>query len=104
MHNINLVVGASALGLPPSLPPPSHPPPLPPSLSPRADCVGPYDARDAVEACAGLCGEEKQECYAIFGVAPAADAWLDVVFSLEYAFDLETGPEEEAFHHGRERC
>jgi len=53
--------------------------------------VGPYDARDAIEACAGLWGDEKEECYAIFGVDPAADIWVDVVFSLEHALELETG-------------
>jgi hypothetical protein len=49
-----------------------------------------YDARDAIEACGGLWGEEKEECYAIFGVDPAADFWYDVVFKLETSLEMDT--------------
>ena len=55
-----------------------------------ADYVGVYDARDAIEACGGLWGEEKEACFAIFGVAPQADEWYDLVFSLESVLELDT--------------
>ena len=54
------------------------------------DRIDIYDARDAIEACSGLWGEEKETCYAIFGVAPEADEWYDVVFKLETALDMDT--------------
>jgi hypothetical protein len=66
--------------------------------------VGVYDARDAIEACTGLWGEEKEACYAVFGVDAAAEFWYDTVLHLEQALELETEPEEEASHHGLERC
>lgn len=55
-----------------------------------AEYVGVYDARDAIEACGGLWGEEKEACYAIFGVAPQADEWYDLVFSLESVLEMDT--------------
>lgn len=61
---------------------------LPPAL---VDSVGVYDARDAIEACSGLWGEDKEACYAIFGVDPEAELWFDVVFQLENSLELETG-------------
>lgn len=61
---------------------------LPPTL---ADTVGVYDARDAIEACSGLYGEEKAACFAIFGVDGEAERWYEVVFQLETALELETG-------------
>ena len=54
------------------------------------DRIDIYDARDAIEACGGLWGEEKEECYAIFGVDPAADFWYDVVFKLETSLEMDT--------------
>lgn len=74
---------------------------LPASLT---EYVGVYDARDAIEACSGLWGEEKEACYAIFGVAPQADEWFDLVFSLESVLEMDTFPEEDALHRGQERC
>lgn len=61
---------------------------LPPTL---AETVGMYDARDAIEACSGLYGEEKAACFAIFGVDGEAERWYDTVFRLETALELETG-------------
>ncbi|KAG7671779.1 hypothetical protein Ndes2526B_g07319 [Nannochloris sp. 'desiccata'] len=74
---------------------------LPSNLADRIDI---YDARDAIEACGGLWGDEKEDCYAIFGVDPAADFWYDVVFKLETSLEMDTFPEEDALHHGQERC
>lgn len=78
-----------------------HNPKLPTSL---ADAVSVYDARDAIEACGGLWGEDKHECYSVFGVNENADMWFDVVYKLESALERETDPEEEACHDGMERC
>lgn len=50
-----------------------------------------FDARDAIETCSGLWGEEKDACYAIFGVDPGAEAWFDTVYMLEENLALETG-------------
>jgi hypothetical protein len=58
--------------------------------------VGIYDARDAIETCAGLGGDDKAACYAVFGVAPAAEFWFDTVFHLEQALELETGGSKRA--------
>jgi hypothetical protein len=56
----------------------------------HSDRIDIYDARDAIEACGGLWGEEKEECYAIFGVDPAADFWYDVVYKLETSYEMDT--------------
>jgi hypothetical protein len=50
-----------------------------------------FDARDAIETCSGLTGEDKGSCYAIFGVDPGAECWFDTVYALEEALYLETG-------------
>lgn len=68
------------------------------------ETVGVLDAQDAMEACTGLWGHEKEECFSIFGVDKDADLWFDVVFKLEQALEKETDPDEDAFHHGKERC
>ncbi|EFN59316.1 expressed protein [Chlorella variabilis] len=74
---------------------------LPPSDNPLTV----YDARDAIEACTGLWGEERQECLSVFGVdAGRVDTFYSTVFSLEMALSQDTDPEEEASHGGLERC
>lgn len=78
-----------------------HSPNLPEGL---VETVGVLDAQDAMEACTGLWGHEKEECFSIFGVDKDADLWFDVVFKLEQALEKETDPDEDAFHHGKERC
>jgi len=68
------------------------------------ESVGVLDAQDAMEACSGLWGHEKEECFSIFGVDKDADLWFDVVYKLEKALERETDPDEDAFHQGKERC
>eukprot|EP00890_Picochlorum_soloecismus_P002657 jgi/Picsp_1/3392/NSC_06230-R1_expressed protein [Chlorella variabilis] len=68
------------------------------------ETVGVLDAQDAMEACGGLWGHEKEECFSVFGVDKDADLWFDVVSKLEQALERETDPDEDAFHHGKERC
>ena len=55
-----------------------------------ADIVDVYDARDAIEACGGLWGDERESCYAIFGVDPEAEVWYDLVFKLEQVLEMDT--------------
>ncbi|KAL4859600.1 hypothetical protein ACK3TF_000689 [Chlorella vulgaris] len=74
---------------------------IPPSENPLTV----FDARDAIEACSGLWGEERQECFAVFGVdGGRVDAFYSTVFNLEMALAQDTDPEEEASHRGKERC
>ncbi|WPT12005.1 hypothetical protein PSENEW3n2_00003663 [Picochlorum sp. SENEW3] len=68
-----------------------------------ADWIHVLDARDAMEACGGLSGEEKEECFVVFGVNKDADLWYDTVNRLEGMLSLETFPEEEGVHRGQER-
>lgn len=55
-----------------------------------AEVVDVYDARDAIEACGGLWGEERETCFAVFGVAPEADLWMDIVLKLEMILEMDT--------------
>lgn len=68
-----------------------------------ADWIHVLDARDAMEACGGLSGDEKEECFVVFGVDKDADLWYDTVNRLEEMLSLETFPEEEGVHRGQER-
>lgn len=58
---------------------------------PHADSISVFDARDAIETCSGLWGEEKDACYAVFGVDCGAEMWFDTVYKLEESLALETG-------------
>ena len=52
----------------------------------------PLECRDAIEACTGLWGEERQECLSVFGVdAGRVDTFYSTVFSLEMALSQDTG-------------
>ena len=62
------------------------------------------DTRDAMEACAGVTGEAKEECFVTFGVAPEADHWYGVVHRFEELLKYDTEPLEESVHDGEERC
>jgi len=67
------------------------------------DWISVLDARDAMEACGGLSGGEKEECFVVFGVDKDADVWYDTVKRLEEMLQLDTCPEEEGVHRGQER-
>ena len=67
------------------------------------DTVTSLDTRDAMEACQGLYGNDKEECFVVFGVDKDADLWYDVVSKFDQLLELETDPEEEAVHKGKER-
>jgi len=67
------------------------------------DTVTSLDTRDAMEACQGLYGNDKEECFVVFGVDKDADLWYDVVSKFDQLLELETDPEEEAVHRGTER-
>jgi hypothetical protein len=56
-----------------------------------------------MEACQGLYGNDKEECFVVFGVDKDADLWYDVVSKFDQLLELETDPEEEAVHRGTER-
>ncbi len=48
--------------------------------------------RDAMEACTGLCGDERQQCLLVFGVdAERVDTFYSTVYSLEMALNQDTG-------------
>ncbi len=49
-----------------------------------------YDARDAIEACGGLWGEERETCFAVFGVAGDAEVYYDIVLKLEQLLEMDT--------------
>jgi hypothetical protein len=57
-----------------------------------------------METCSNLWGEDREQCFAIFGLDPRAGFWYSTVSRLEAALDLETEPEEEATHGGAEKC
>ncbi|PSC67245.1 hypothetical protein C2E20_8546 [Micractinium conductrix] len=74
---------------------------IPPSNNPATA----FDARDALEACGGLWGEERRECLSVFGLdAGQVDTFYTTVMALETALNQDTDPEEEASHRGLERC
>lgn len=67
--------------------------------------VSVYDARDALEVCGGLWGDERSSCFAVFGLDDELSiAHFDTVYALEQSLELDTDPEEEARHNGKERC
>lgn len=62
------------------------------------------DARDALETCSQLQGEARRACFALFSCEPSqVEAFYPIVSRLEGSLLLETEPEEEAAHGGRER-
>lgn len=72
---------------------------------PSIDNVTVFDARDALETCSGLFGDEKEACFSVFGVDSShAETYYGVVAALEAALEWETDPEEAAVHLGQERC
>lgn len=68
-----------------------------------SDVVTRLDTRDAMEACQGLAGDEKEECFVVFGVDRDADAWYDIVGKFDALLALDTDPLEESVHRGQER-
>jgi len=68
-----------------------------------SDVVTRLDTRDAMEACQGLEGDDKEECYVVFGVDRDADMWYDIVSKFDALLGLDTDPFEESVHRGQER-
>lgn len=68
-----------------------------------SDVVTRLDTRDAMEACQGLEGDDKEECYVVFGVDRDADMWYDIVSKFDALLGLDTDPLEESVHRGQER-
>jgi hypothetical protein len=76
-----------------------------PYIPPSENPLTVFDARDAMEACTGLFGDERQQCLLVFGVdAERVDTFYSTVYNLEMALAQDTDPEEEASHRGMERC
>ncbi len=68
-----------------------------------SEVVTSLDTRDAMEACGGLEGDDKAECYLVFGVDRDADMWYDIVSRFDALLGLDTDPLEESVHRGQER-
>lgn len=68
-----------------------------------SEVVTSLDTRDAMEACRGLEGDDKEECYVVFGVDKDADMWYDIVSKFDALLGLDTDPLEESVHKGQER-